>query len=301
MKTLKKLRNIALYINNHPLAGKHRLLSYWKVVQWQMRQLISPGEKKIRFLGNTYLMVNKGMTGATGNIYMGLHEFNEMGFLLHFLRTDDVFADVGANVGSYTVLASGYCKARTIAIEPGPQAFQQLNKNVMVNHIEPLVRVMNIGAGSSKTKLLFTNSYDTVNHIVPESERENEEVVIEIPVMSLDEIFDGVKAPTLIKIDVEGFETEVISGMSLLMESKDLKAIIIELNGSGWRYGYDENEIHKKLLQNGFQPYEYNPLTRDCSLINNYGQHNTIYLRDIEYVNARLKMANKVSLFSETF
>jgi hypothetical protein len=37
---------------------------------------------------------------ATGNLYVGLHEFEEMAFLLHFLRRGDLFADVGANVGS---------------------------------------------------------------------------------------------------------------------------------------------------------------------------------------------------------
>jgi hypothetical protein len=42
----------------------------------------------------------------SGNIYAGLHEFGDMAFVLHFLRAGDLFADVGANIGSYTVLAS---------------------------------------------------------------------------------------------------------------------------------------------------------------------------------------------------
>ena len=45
-----------------------------------------------------------GMTGATGNVYCGLHEFEDMALVLHALRPRDLFVDVGANVGSYTVL-----------------------------------------------------------------------------------------------------------------------------------------------------------------------------------------------------
>ena len=70
------------------------------------------------------------MTGATGNIYAGLHEFADMAFTLHFLRPDDLFMDVGANVGSYTLLASGVCKARTISFEPYPETMAALRRNI---------------------------------------------------------------------------------------------------------------------------------------------------------------------------
>jgi hypothetical protein len=42
---------------------------------------------------NSKLLVWKGLTGATGNIYCGLHEFEDMAFLLHFLRPRDLSAD----------------------------------------------------------------------------------------------------------------------------------------------------------------------------------------------------------------
>jgi hypothetical protein len=53
--------------------------------------------------------VRRGETGLTGNVYAGLHEFADMGYLLHVLRAQDTFIDGGANVGAYTILA---CVAR---------------------------------------------------------------------------------------------------------------------------------------------------------------------------------------------
>ena len=73
------------------------------------------------------------MTGATGNIYAGLHEFNDMAFCLHLLRSGDLFVDVGANIGSYTVLASKVAGANSITLEPVPQTFERLKRNVNIN------------------------------------------------------------------------------------------------------------------------------------------------------------------------
>ena len=83
---LQNLVNIVSYINQHPLAKKHKYHSYGQFIRWQLSQFISPGERIVPFTAKTSLAVNKGMTGATGNIYLGLHEFNDMGFLLDFFN-----------------------------------------------------------------------------------------------------------------------------------------------------------------------------------------------------------------------
>ena len=68
-----------------------------------------------------------------------------------------------------------------------------------------------------------------------------------------------------------------------------MNAIIIELNGEGARYGFDEKEIHKSLINFGFNPYLYNPIKREFTLTDNFGTHNTIYIRDINFVKDRVK------------
>ena len=45
------------------------------------------------------VVVKKGQAGMTGNLYSGLLEFEEMMFVIHYLRTEDIFFDIGANVG----------------------------------------------------------------------------------------------------------------------------------------------------------------------------------------------------------
>ena len=121
--------------------------------------------KYIDFAENSKILIRKGLTGATGNLYCGLHDFEPMGFLLHFLRKEDLFVDVGANIGSYTILASGEIGADSIAFEPVPFAFQTLQENIRINSIETKVRTFNAALASKQGALNFTSDLDTCNHV----------------------------------------------------------------------------------------------------------------------------------------
>ena len=97
--------------------------------------------------GNSKLIISKGQTGATGNYYNGLHEFNDMMFILHFLRIDEIFYDIGANIGVYTILASAEIGAKTYSIEPIPDTFNNLASNIIINNIQEKVYQLNVGVG----------------------------------------------------------------------------------------------------------------------------------------------------------
>ena len=276
-------------IYNHPYNSHNKLDGIMRFIKWQINCRLNPYPIIYQFTQNSKLIIFKGLTGATGNLYCGLLEFDDMGFLLHLLRDKDLFIDIGANVGVYTILASSEVGANTIAIEPIPSTFKNLIENINVNQIQEKVKSLNIGLGSKKDIIRFTQTLDTVNHVATENEIDT----INVEVEKLDTIAKN-KKPLLIKMDVEGFETDVLNGSEEVLKSKDLKAIIIELNGSGERYGYDENQIHIKLLDNGFKPYKYNPKSRKLIQIEHFGSHNTIYIRDIQFVMNRVKTSRKI-------
>jgi FkbM family methyltransferase len=296
---MKRLKQIIYFINQHPLAGRHKLKAYYRFFKWQISQFIFPHETIYPFAGNTKLVVKKGLSGATGNIYTGLHEFSDMGFLLHVLRKEDLFFDIGANVGSYTVLASGCMGTRTVTFEPIPSTFIWLQKNININNLTTLVKALQVGVGSSKGILHFTRGYDTENHVLSRDENKKVGDILDVSVVDIDSITFTEGIPVLVKIDVEGFETEVVKGMCESLRSEKLKAIIIELNGSGGRYGFDEELIHIKLLEYNFLPYQYLPFERKLCLLDHYGPFNTIYIRDLDFVKNRLMTADKIKVFSE--
>jgi len=294
---VRALYNTIQFILSHPLASKNKKEALKRFFFYQVRKRFNSNPLVYPFTEKTKLMVEKGMTGATGNIYCGLHEFVDMGFLLHFLRPEDLFVDVGANVGSYTVLASGQVGCETIAFEPLPSTFRKLENNLKLNHIQDKVNAHNAGVGSTKNTLKFTTDFDTVNHVVTDGEQV---AVTEVSVVPLDEILVD-RAPVLMKIDVEGFEKEVLEGASTMFDKLSLKAIIIELNGSGKRYGFSDETVHRSLIHHNFKPYKYQPYLRELTELQTFGNANTIYIRDLPFVIERVNSAEKVIVTGVSF
>ncbi|MCK0128685.1 FkbM family methyltransferase [Erythrobacter sp. F6033] len=260
---------------------------------------MSSKPKIVPFVDDTLLSMERGMTGATGNYYCGLHEPDEMAFVLHFLREDDLFLDIGANIGTYTVLASGAVGARTMTFEPIPETFSKLERNVAANGIETQTQRHNIGLGAEDGTLKFTADNDTMNHVVS-AEEAKRVATIDVPVRRADDIV-GSESPSLAKIDVEGWEANVLRGMTRTLANPSLAAIVMETNDSADRYDDDaQDEAAEIVTGAGFVPHSYNPFTRKLTQVQ-LGQselHNVIFVRGMESVQARVKQSRKFKLIN---
>lgn len=276
------------YILRHPLNANHKMAALQRFIRWQIGSRLLPGSVAVPFAGGTRLLVQRRMTGATGNLYCGLHEFEDMAFLLHLLRPGDLFLDVGANVGSYTVLAAGACGASVVALEPIPATFAHFLDNVRLNDVQELVTAINAGLGAEEGELHFSNGpVDTVNHVLgPEEARGTGGVRVQVHTM--DGLLAG-RCPVLIKIDVEGYEASVLQGARRTLEGDGVVALILELNGSGARYGFDEERVHADIVGRGFAPHRYDPFSRELTVLpsRNLTSGNTLYIRDIDAARQR--------------
>jgi FkbM family methyltransferase len=288
------LVSVLKFIANHPLNRKNKFGAISRFAKWQINTRLNPYPVVYNYTDKTKLVVQRSMTGATGNLYCGLHEFTDMGFVLHFLRSEDLFVDIGANIGSYTVLAGGHVGASVVSIEPVPKTFEHLKTNIAINQIGEKVMVYNFALGNEKGQISFTSTLDTMNHVATQAETNT----IQVPVETLDTVLQKEKDPVLLKIDVEGFETNVLKGATETLQKNNLKAIIIELNGSGAKYGYDERLLHEKLLEYNYHPYRYDPFERELTPIDRFGTHNTIYIKDIDFARERVRKADKLRILN---
>lgn len=265
------------FIAKHPLCRGRLTSAFGRFVRWQVASRVRT-EIEVEWIEGAKLLVRRGMAGATGNIYCGLHEFVEMGFLLHLLQPGDLFLDIGANIGSYTILASKVCGARAVAFEPDPETAKALRRNIAVNHLDGLATVREIALGGHTGDVAFTIGLDTMNRVA----RSDDKTVRMVPVRCLDDIPEAA-APTLIKLDVEGFEEQVLAGASRVLASPSLLAIQSELCSS---------LLQKTLKSFDFEPMFYDPFRRDVSSTPfGYNTSNSIFIRNIEAVTRRLVQA----------
>jgi FkbM family methyltransferase len=267
------------FIYSHPLASRNLPYAIQQWLKWQIASRILKRPVVVPFIGEAYLVVELGMTGATGNIYTGLHEFVDMAFCLHLLRAGDLFVDIGANIGSYTVLASKVVGANSFAIEPVPKTFGYLHRNINLNEISSLVDSRCCAVGRNHGLLKFSSDLDTTNRVVDSNYSGSS---IEVPVQTLDRMMEQLQ-PTLIKIDVEGFESEVIAGALKTLSCSSLLAILIETV---------EPNTKEILKEYGFEPAIYQPFQRDLQISeSNHLSSNYLWIRNRSEIVRRCKSA----------
>jgi FkbM family methyltransferase len=297
MKLIRKIKIRYNQFKFHPVTKGNELKSLYEYILFNVKNRVFR-ELKYNWINNLKFIVRKGDAGIVGNIYFGLYEFEESIFLLHLIREEDMFLDVGANLGHYSLLLSGIKKCKSISIEPVPETFQQLLKQIKLNNLESFVEPINVGASNCDGELYFSTDRGTMDRIVDE----NYKNAVRVPVLSLDSIVLN-REPIAIKIDVEGYEMHVLEGGSTILNNDKLKVLILELNQSGEKFGISDDEIYSKVLSLGFKPYSYNVTNRKLIQLQSYNQHkfNTIFVRDQEFVSNRLKNSSSIKVKNKNF
>lgn len=140
------------------------------------------------------------------------YEIETLNFLkLHYKRFTHVI-DIGSNIGNHALFYCTNMNAKAVdCFEPNERNLQTLKENIRLNFLEKSVRVHPVALGSEAgtgVQRDFTLTNTGMNRIVKTGIDENTEDVIEIK--TLDEF--KIERADFIKIDVEGFEMEVLKG-----------------------------------------------------------------------------------------
>jgi FkbM family methyltransferase len=144
----------------------------------------------------------------------GYYEPFQSDILLELGKKSEKFLDIGANMGFYSLaLATENSSLSVISFEPQPDVHLKLNKNIELNGLQSRIKVFNMGLGHQEDELTmyipkFTGTGGASFKNLHEEEGEAGE--IKVPVVTLDAL--EIDLIDLIKIDVEGFELNVLSG-----------------------------------------------------------------------------------------
>jgi FkbM family methyltransferase len=167
------------------------------------------------------------------------------------IRPGDVFYDIGANVGPYSLIAAKATRnrARIFAFEPSPSSFRDLSRNVLLNGCGDSIVPMPLALWSDTRLLSFRlrslSSGEARHRIGVERGRPSAltETVLGVRLDDLVERF-AMPVPTHAKIDVDGYELEVLRGAEQTLARPDFRSLIIELDSSDT----ERNRTIKALL-----------------------------------------------------
>ena len=196
-------------------------------------------------------------------------------FIKDNLKSDDVFWDVGANVGAYSLLAAKIRSrdVQVIAFEPYIPTFAHLWDNIALNECHTRITPL-CCALSDHTNIDFLGVSDpragTSEHVVGDA---NLNLTQPVTAIKGDDVLTllGIPHPTLLKIDVDGHEMQLLSGMTGILHNPLLRAAIIEVER-----GKTEEPVFALLTDIGFQR-----ISDSSSLNPDSPVFNTVYKREL--------------------
>lgn len=143
----------------------------------------------------------------------------------------DVCIDVGAYSGYYTLLAAKLVgpAGHVYALEPAPAAHAALESNITLNGLAN-VTALRVAAGEADHQARFDDRSE--GQAIRSSVRTSAELAPSVPVRTLASLVraSDVERIRLVKIDVEGYEVEVLRGLRPLFDSGARPALLVELH-----------------------------------------------------------------------
>ena len=181
--------------------------------------------------------------------------------LISKLTRDDIFWDVGANVGQISLFAGLVSEAYTYSFEIEPFTFSMLIDNVNKNNLNSSITTLPIGLGKQNNLQPIFIDNDPYTNTARNCLYEkiiDENNLPKLIVMKGDDVLEkfNCKLPTFLKIDVDGPELDVLIGMKKILLNEKLKNIVVECILSGDSENY--KPIKKYLSKFNFKEnYEF--------------------------------------------
>lgn len=233
----------------HPGNRGRRVRALSRLLAWQAWERTTGRPFTITLAAARRLRCEPHSTSASGVMYFGLPDWPEMNLMLDYLRPGDVFLDVGANVGVYSLLATVVSDVEVWAFEPSLAAFKSASANVALNRLEASVHLVQAAVGADQGTVLLTVGLGTVNHIMTPMDAGE---AVSVPLVALDThlgVSDRQRV-AMMKIDVEGNELAVLNGARELIRSSQ-PVLIVEAN--------DVEGLSSWLSGVGYRPFQYAP------------------------------------------
>lgn len=173
-------------------------------------------------------------------------------FFWRYLKTGDLAIDAGANVGVFSIVAATQVglTGKVYAIEPHPRTFESLQRHIADNKATN-VTALQLALGKEPGTVTFSDEVlnSDLNHVASAEESTGRGIIV--PMQCLDGLGIDEKPVNLLKIDVEGYELDVLRGASQLLQR--VNCILFEVEEAKCkRYGYDSLSLLDFVRSQGF-------------------------------------------------
>jgi FkbM family methyltransferase len=205
----------------------------------------------------------------------GLWETHVTQWLQQTLRPGQVFVDVGANIGYFTLLGGQLVgpQGRVVAVEAHPGLAELLRRNVVMNGLYGYVTTWHRAAWSSTTTLQLhqrlnfsgASSIGAIGQDALDRLGDTEEMVA-VQAVAVDDLLEGLPPVDVLKMDIEGAELQAFTGLARTLAASEKIAVMFEwapalMEGVGDKAEalvdlLEGHRLHFRLLEDDLSPIE---------------------------------------------
>ncbi|MCB0762388.1 MAG: FkbM family methyltransferase [Flavobacteriales bacterium] len=190
----------------------------------------------------------------------GVYEFGLLEWLYHHLQSGDHVMDIGANIGLISLTAAVVVgkNGSVTAFEPHPNTRACLERNIRLNGFSN-VEVSSYGLGAVESKLAMHEEVGNRGGATLDDTAFESEGSLEIEVMALDTFVErhAIDRLDLIKIDVEGWELQVLLGAKKTLQRFRPK-LIVEIDDDRKLEGGDIRQMVDWICSQGYSLHKLN-------------------------------------------
>ena len=180
--------------------------------------------------------------------------------LISELQPNDVFYDIGANLGLYSCLVADIVGPKVVAFEPHPRNADRLAENASLNQSNISIERVALADSTGSTQMQLSPGFDlddvgSAGHTLLTEYYDEESRLISVEKTRGDEFVatEDVPSPTVLKIDTEGTEMDVLEGLDSTLAGSDCRLVYCELHEDRLHsQGDSPSDIHNLLKSHGF-------------------------------------------------
>ena len=245
---MKTIYNIAKYIfKNNPLIKTPRFLI--RALIFQTFKRLTGNIISIKLFNEKSIFLYPKSNVSTMFAYTGVPDKSEIDILRKYATANTIFLDIGANIGSYSVLLMDKVK-NIYAFEPHPVTSKQCKMNFLLNGYNES-QVVQLALSDSSGEVQFTDNkeHNSVNKIVNDNSSRNIKVFSDTLDNFANKNLDR-DSNYIVKIDTEGFECNVLKGGKNFFNNYKIDCVVFEC------FLEPDSEIFKIFQDFGYKTFK---------------------------------------------
>ncbi len=199
-------------------------------IGWQFRKGLNLFPYDLMLSNFMVRIADRSIANGCGALLnaMGYYDPNNMYFLEELFEKNlfNSFFDIGANIGIYSLIAANTGNVKVVAFEPHPYTFSLLKENITLNLLDDHIKSVHSALGDEDGEIYLTDEPGSaINRIVKEKEYAQRKISVKL---IRGHTFCRAEnlSPSIMKIDVEGYENSVLRGFESIL--KGVQLIFIE-------------------------------------------------------------------------